>query len=104
MWAVWEMLKMRVLAFGLCGKSATSRFLVAGFGEKERALRWVEAWAWLCAEIHRSRYAGILLTTPSAPQRMLRGIYLMAQPPLCAEHVQQLGSESLLPNLMEVKG
>jgi len=22
----------------------------------------------------------------------------------CAEHVQQLGSESLLPNLMEVKG
>jgi hypothetical protein len=23
---------------------------------------------------------------------------------LCAEHVQQLGSESLLPNLMEVKG
>jgi hypothetical protein len=28
---------------------------------------------------------------------------LLAQPPLCAEHVQQLGSENLLSNLMEVK-
>jgi len=30
-------------------------------------------------------------------------LYGAAQPPLCAEHVQQLGSESLLSNLMEVK-
>jgi hypothetical protein len=41
-------------------------------------------------------------TTPSAPAKE-RGHFLMAQPPLCAEHVQQLGSENLLSNLMEVK-
>ena len=41
-------------------------------------------------------------TTPSAPARKA-AFFFMAQPPLCAEHVQQLGSESLLSNLMEVK-
>ena len=41
--------------------------------------------------------------TPSALSTVASPHFLDAQPPLCAEHVQQLGSESLLSDLMEVK-
>ena len=42
---------------------------------------------------------GILKQTPEGPAPVRR-----VRVDKCAEHVQQLGSESLLPNLMGVKG
>jgi len=49
------------------------------------------------------RPIGLARCAPRLRQLMKGAIFFMAQPPLCAEHVQQLGSENLLSNLMEVK-
>ena len=49
------------------------------------------------------RLIGGLKQLPRLRRLRNGAFFFMAQPPLCAEHVQQLGSENLLSNLMEVK-